>query len=202
MASRYTRGEIRKILGDAHTEEIENQLIALHLGVIDPMKDDLAAAQAEAGKVGALQKELEALKGGKDWKAEFDREHKAFEDYKAEIAGKEALAAKQAAYKKLLTAESIPEKFHDRILKMTDFDGMEMDGDAIKNETEQRENITKEWGEYKATPETRGADVDTPPSKGNAPLSREEIYAKDANGHYKYNAAERQKAIAETLKQR
>lgn len=202
MTTRYTRGEIRKILGDAHTEEIENQLIALHLGVIDPMKDDLAKAQAEAGKVEALQKELDALKSGKDWKAEFDKEHKAFEDYKAEVAGKETLAAKQAAFKKLLAAESIPEKFHERIIRMTDFDGVELDGDAIKDEAGQRASITKEWGEYKATAETRGAEVETPPSKGNAPMSRDEIYAKDENGHYKLSAAERQKAIAEGLKQR
>lgn len=167
MASRFTRGELRKILGDAHTEELENQLIALHLGVVDPLKDDLAAAKAEADKVPALQQELDALKSGKDWKSEYDTMKKSFDDYKAEVAGKEALAAKQAAYRKLLTAENIPEKFHDRIIKMTDFSGIELDGDAIKDADAQRESIKNEWGEYKATDETHGADVDTPPANDN-----------------------------------
>ena len=163
MASRFTRGELRKILGDAHTEELENQLIALHLGVVDPLKDDLAAAKAEADKLPALQKELDALKTGKDWKSEYDTMKKSFDDYKAEVAGKEALAAKQAAYRKLLTAENIPEKFHDRIVKMTDFADMELDGDAIKDADKQRESIRTEWSDFRATDETHGADVETPP---------------------------------------
>ena len=38
---KFTRSDIRKILGEACTDEIENNLIALHLGVVDPLKDDL-----------------------------------------------------------------------------------------------------------------------------------------------------------------
>lgn len=163
MATRFTRGEIRKILGDAHTEELENQLIALHLGAVDPLKDELAAAKADAEKLPAVQKELDDIKAGKDWKAEYDTLKKSFDDYKAEVAGKESLAAKQAAYRKLLTAENIPEKFHDRIIRMTDFDAVEMDGDAIKDADKQRAGIKAEWGEYVATTETKGAEVDTPP---------------------------------------
>lgn len=199
MASRFTRGELRKILGDAHTEELENQLIALHLGVVDPLKDDLAAAKAEADKLPALQNELDALKSGKDWKSEYDTMKKSFDDYKAEVAGKEALAAKQAAYRKLLTAENIPAKFHDRIVKMTDFANMELDGDAIKDADKQRESIRTEWGEYKAAPETRGADVETPPTGGSVKLTRGDIYKKDEHGRYVMSTAERQKALAEMM---
>ena len=137
-----------------------------------------------------MQKELDALKSGKEWKAEHDNLKKSFDDYKAEIAGKETLAAKQAAFRKLLAAEKIPDKFHDRIIRMTDFDAMEMDGDAIKDAVKQRKAITDEWGEYKATAETRGANVDTPPATGKVTRSKDEILAiKDT--------AQRQQAIAE-----
>ena len=197
MASRFTRAEIRKILGDAHTEEIENQLIALHLGVVDPMKDDLQKAREKAEKFEDVQKELDGLKSGKDWKAEFDKEHQAFEDFRAEVAGKEALAAKQAAFRKLLSGENIPEKFHDRIIRLTDFDGMEMDGEGFKDEAAQRESISKEWGEYKATTLTQGDKPETPPSSGKASLTKADIYRRDEHGRYLMSTEERQKALAE-----
>ena len=163
MASRFTRGEIRKILGDAHTEEIENQLIALHLGVVDPMKDDLARYKAESEKLPEVQKELDNYKNGTDWKAEHDKVKSEFDNYKAEVAGKERLAAKQRAFRKLLSDENIPDKFHDRIVKMTDFDAIEMDGNDIKDAQKQRDNIKADWGEYVAVVETKGDKPETPP---------------------------------------
>ena len=191
MASRFSRGEIRKILGDAHTEEIENQLIALHLGVVDPMKDDLARYKADAEKLPDVQKELDTYKNGTDWKAEHDKVKSEFDNYKTEVAGKERLAAKQRAFRKLLTAENIPDKFHDRIVKMTDFDAVEMDGDDIKDAPKQRDNIKSEWGEYVATVETKGDKPEMPPT-GNTQMTKAEILAiKDT--------AERQKAIADNL---
>ena len=106
------------------------------------------------------------------------------------MAGKETLAAKQAAFRKLLAAENIPDKFHDRIIRMTDFDAVELENGAIKDESKQREGIKTEWGEYIAAPETHGAKVDTPPATGKVTRSKAEILAiKDT--------AERQKAIAE-----
>lgn len=191
MASRFTRGEIRKILGDAHTEEIENQLIALHLGVVDPMKDDLARYKADAEKLPDVQKELDGYKNGTDWKAECDKARQELADYKAEVAGKETLAAKQAAFRKVLGDENIPAKFHDRIVKMTDFDTMDMDGDAIKDEAKVRENVRTEWGEYVATVDSKGTKPETPPS-GNSQMTKAEILAIKDTG-------ERQKAIAENL---
>ena len=190
MATRFTRGEIRNILGDAHTEEIENKLIALHLGVVDPLKDDLAKYKDAAEKLPDVQKELDDIKGGEDWKAKYKAKEKELTDYKAEIASKETLAAKQAAFRKLLTAENIPDKFHDRIVKMTDFSGMELDGDGLKDAEAQRKAINTDWGEYKAAAETRGAKVDTPPTNGKVTRSKAEINAiKDT--------VERQQAIAE-----
>lgn len=186
--------------GMSLTDEQISAIIDAHIESTDALKKQRDDYKADAEKLTTVQKELDTLKGGKDWKAEFDKEHQAFEAYKADVAGKEMLAAKQAAYRKLLTAENIPEKFHDRIIKMTDFSGIEMDGETIKDEAGQRDNITKEWGEYKGTVETHGATVETPPSTGNTPLTRADIFKKDEKGHYLMSTAERQRAIAETLK--
>lgn len=176
--------------GMSLTDEQISAIIDAHIESTDALKKQRDDYKADAEKLTTVQKELDTLKGGKDWKAEFDKEHQAFEAYKADVAGKETLAAKQAAYRKLLTAENIPEKFHDRIIKMTDFSGIEMDGETIKDEAGQRDNITKEWGEYKGTVETHGATVETPPTTGKVTRSKAEILAiKDT--------AERQRAIAE-----
>ena len=113
------------------------------------------------------------------------------------MAGKETLAAKQAAFRKLLTAENIPDKFHDRILRMTDFSAVEMDGDAINDEAKQRERIRTDWGDFVATAETHGANVDTPPDKTKTTITRADIYKKDDHGRYVMSTAERQKALAE-----
>ena len=49
--AKFTRADLRRILGEAHTEDIENQIVALHLGVVDPLKDQIATYKNdEAGR--------------------------------------------------------------------------------------------------------------------------------------------------------
>lgn len=182
----------RKLLkGMGLTEEQIDSVIDAHTETVDALKMRINTLEADANKIDGLQKELDGYKNGKDWKAEFDKEHKAFEDYKTEVASKEQLAAKQAAFRKMLSDENIPDKFHDRIIKMTDFDGMELDGDAFKDEAAQRQNIQTEWGEFKATTTNHGDKPDTPPS-GNHAMTKQEILAiKDTST--------RQQAIADNL---
>lgn len=182
----------RKLLkGMGLTEEQIDSVIDAHTETVDGLKEQIKTYKADADTLKDVQKELDDLKNGKDWKAEYDKLDKSFKDYKAEIAGKEALEAKQAAYRKLLTAENIPVKFHDRIIKMTDFDAVEMDGDAIKDEAQQRGNIKTEWGEYVSTTETKGDKPDNPPAGTNKMTKAEIMAIRDT--------AERQKAIAENL---
>lgn len=172
------------------TDEQVTAIIDAHTDTVEALKAQRDAYKADAEKLPAVQQELDAIKSGKDWKSEYDTLNKSFADYKAAVAGKETLAAKQAAFRKLLTAENIPGKFHDRIVKMTDFDAMDLDGDALKDEAKQREGIKTEWGDYIAAPETHGAQVDNPPATGKVTRSKAEILAiKDT--------AERQRAIAE-----
>lgn len=82
--AKFTRAEIRKIIGESCTDEIENQLVALHLGVVDPLKDDVTRYKADAEKLPGVQKELDDLKAQGDggYKAKYEAEHKAFGDYK------------------------------------------------------------------------------------------------------------------------
>lgn len=198
MASRFTRGEIRKILGDAHTEEIENQLIALHLGVVDPMKDDLERYKAEAGEKERVQKELDALKGGEDWKGRYEKEHKALEDYKSEVAGREASQKVRSAYRAMLEGLNIGKEDVDLIMAATKTDDMKLDKDGkLEKESELTASAKEKYARYIPTTTTKGAKVETAPKDGNATLTRADIYAKDDRGRYKLSTAERQKALVE-----
>lgn len=177
--------------GMSLTEEQVGAIIDAHQETVQALKGERDKYKADAEKLPDVQKELDSYKNGKDWKAEFDKEHQAFEDFKADAARKATLASKQAAFRKLLKAENIPDKFHDRIVKMTDFDNMELDGDNLKDEAKQREGIKTEWGEYVATTNSQGTKPETPPS-GDHTMTKQEILAiKDTS--------ERQKAIAANL---
>lgn len=179
----------RKLLkGMGLTDEQIDSVIDAHTETVDALKAQVAQYKADADKLAEVQKQMDE---GKDWKAEHDKLKKQLDDFKAEVASKETLTAKQAAYRALLAAEHIPEKYHDRIVKMTDFSEVELDGEKIKDEAAVRKGIKNEWSEFVGIDETRGANVETPPRNvGGAKLTKDQIMAiKDT--------AERQKAIAD-----
>lgn len=189
MAKGFTREALRNILGEAHTDEIENALIALHIGVVDPIKDERDRYKAESEKLTAVQKELETLKAD-DFKTKYDQEHKDFEDYKARVAREADEQKIRTEYRKLLTDCNISEKRLDAILKVTDLSTLKLDKDGgLKDADELKKAIKNDWSEFVAQTRTQGVPVDTPP-KNNSGKTRQEILAiKDT--------AERQKAIAE-----
>ena len=179
------------------TDEQVESIVEAHTETVDGLKEQISTLKETADKLPAVQKELDGIKAGKDWKAEHDKVKAELDKFRAEVADKEALATKEGAFRKLLTAENIPEKYHDRICKVTDFASMEMDGDSIKDPDKARESIRTEWGDFVATTERRPAEVATPPSTGKAKLTREDIYKRDEKGRYIMTTAERQKALAD-----
>lgn len=167
----FKRAEIREILGEAYTDEIATKLITLHRTVVDPMKDDLDSAnrdvtryKAEADKVPNLQKELDDLKKD-DWKAKYDAEKQAHDDYKAQVTRDAEVAKVKAAYKKLLTEEKISEKALESVLNATDYSKMKLKEDGTLDNLEGlKKEIGEKWGGFKATERRRGENVDHPGS--------------------------------------
>ena len=135
--AKFTRADLRRILGDAHTEDIENQLIALHLGVVDPLKDEIANHKANAEKLPAIQKELDDLKAAGDggYKKRYEDEHAAFEKYKGDITAKEARSAKEKAVRGYYEGKGIKGNNLEIAMKgsAAEIDGVELDGENIKN---------------------------------------------------------------------
>ena len=195
--AKFGRADIRKIIGEACTDDIENQLIALHLGVVDPLKDALENAKTESAKVADLQKKLDEATADKgkfeDMKAKYEKEHSEFEAFKTRTESEKALETVKTLYRALLKETKVDEKRIDSILKVTDLSQMKVGKDGKLEDAENlTKNIKDEWKEFIVTKGTKGADVDNPPENGGKTMTREEIMKiKDTT--------ERQKAIAENL---
>lgn len=170
----FKREEIRNILGDAYTDEIGTKLVALHRGVVDPLKDDLDNAKRDAErykkdaeKLPDVQKELDDLKKD-DWKAKAEKAEKDLKDYKQKVV-QDAQAAKiKDAYKKLLIEEKISEKALDSVLNATDYSSIKLKDDGTLDGVEDlKKNIAEKWGGFIVEVRKRGAGNETPPPGGD-----------------------------------
>lgn len=174
-------------------EDVVESIIAEHVSVVDALKKERDGYKAEAEKAADIQKELDGIKGGEDWKKKYEDEKKAFDDFKKKTADDAEAAKVRAAYRKLLIEEKIGEKRVDTILKVTDFSKMKLDKDGnLENVDALRKSIGEEWGEFKTTVTTKGADVDKPPHTDKSKMTKEEILKIE-------DTSARQKAIAENL---
>lgn len=166
---KFTRADIRKILGEAHTEEIENQIMSLHLGVVDAIKDELSKAKADAEKLPGVQAELDKLKEGKEddnsYKAKYEKEHAEFEKFKTVQAEKDAKADKTAKYRALLKKAGVSEKRLESVLKVTDMDSVKLDKDGnIEDSEKLLGTIKTEWADFIVKEGAKGADTGNPPA--------------------------------------
>lgn len=205
--AKFTRAEIRKIIGESCTDEIENQLVALHLGVVDPLKDDVTRYKADAEKLPGVQKELDDLKAQGDggYKAKYEAEHKAFEDYKTSVAAEKTTAAKEKALETALKKVGIADKRLQSVARLCKGDGLldklELDEKgAIKDYDKLETSLKESYGDYIVKTSTQGANTPNPPANGGgAKLSMADIYKKDKRGHYVLDYESRLKAIEENL---
>lgn len=135
--AKFSRGEIRKILGDVCTDEIENQLVALHLGVVDPLKDDLAKYKADAEKLESVEAELNTLKNKPDdgYKEKYEKEHSDFEAYKQDVEAKATRAVKEKAVRAYFEGKNITGTNLEIAMKgaKEEIDALVMEGDKIKD---------------------------------------------------------------------
>lgn len=179
---KFTRAEIRKIIGENCTDEIENQLVALHLGVVDPLKDDVTRYKADAEKLPGVQKELDDLKGKGDdgYKAKYESEHKAFEDYKTSVAAEKTTAAKEKALETALKKVGIADKRLQSVARLCKGDGLldklELDEKgAIKDSDKLETSLKESYSDYIVTTSTQGANTPNPPAGngGNGSITAE-----------------------------
>ena len=160
-------------------------------GQIDQHKADADKYKADAERLPTVQKELDDLKGRKDYKPDYDRAVQELADFKAQAAKDAEEKEVRQAFKALLDKKGIDPKRHDAIMRVTDFSTMKRDKDGnLEGADKLEESSDKEWSAFKVTARQRGENVPHPPADTGSPKPTvEQIMAiKDT--------AERQKAIA------
>lgn len=193
--AKFTRAEIRNILGDACTEEIENRLVALHLGVVDPLKDDLTKYKADAEKLLSVQKQLDDLKAAGDggYKEKYEKEHSAFEAFKTDITAKESKAAKEKAVRAYFKSKNITGANLDLAMRGCgeEMAALELDGEKIKD-TKSLDALVD--GTYKGLVSKQTVRFDTGArfNGGGKPMTKDEIMQIN-------DRAERRAAIAANM---
>jgi hypothetical protein len=175
----------RKYLTSIGIEEDKIDLIMeKHSEVVTEIKDERDKYKVEADKLPDVQKQLSELqeeaKNNSDdkYKVKYDALKEDFEEYKKGVTAKETKSKKESAYTKLLKAAGVSEKRISAILKVTNFDDIDLDenGDA-KEADKLTESIKSEWSDFISTTSTQGANVANPPANntGKAIKTKKEI---------------------------
>lgn len=168
----FTRAFLKSLgLNDDQVQAV----VDAHLEVVNPLKEERNTLKEQSGRIPELEKELEGLKNGEDFKAKWEKEHAEFEDYKKQVEQEAETAKVKAAYRKLLADEKISEKRLDVVMRATDFSKMKLDKDGnLTNTDTLKEAINQEWGDFKVKIEERKPIVPTPPNpdNGGKPASR------------------------------
>lgn len=160
-----------------------DQIIEAHTETVEGLKASLDAAQADAGKLPELQKQLEAAQADleaakKDsYKVKYEAIKEDFDAFKAEQAKKDTRTAKESAYRALLKQAGVSEKRIEAVLKVSDVDGVELNEKGeITDAKDRLKSIKDEWADFIETTEVKGASTPNPPmNTGGHTMTLEEI---------------------------
>lgn len=164
----FKRSDLRSIVGDALTDEqIKKVMDAIH-SEIDSIKDELD--------------EYKKSDKSEEWKSKYEKEHEAFEAFKADREKKDTVGRKKDALKALLASEEskLSEKGQAKALKYADLDSIELNADgSIKGAKKLLDTYAEEWSDYVTGGGTEGAEVHgkdgAAKKSGGKPTTREEI---------------------------
>ena len=193
--AKFTRADIRAILGEAHTEDIENRLIALHLGVVDPLKDQLQTYKADAEKLPGVQKELSDLKAAGDggYKEKYEAEAAAHKTYREQVEAEKTNAVKSTAVRAALKAAGVNrDEFAELLLGKVDLSKVELDGDAVKDTASLIDPLKASYAGCFGTVSDKGTPPANPPAGGGKGMTKADILAIE-------DTSARQEAIANNL---
>ena len=202
----FDRKALRKIFADAEIEvpkDVLGQICSLHTDSLDGLNDtvkdlkkDLEEAERERDtyKAKAPKEGVETVS-----KEDFDKLKKEYDDYKADMDSKEALRAKQTAYRELAKAAELTDRGIEKAVKYAKWDEIELDKDGkIKEAEKHTEFLKSEWSEHHETTTTKGAKTATPPTNnGGSKMTKADIYKKDDKARYVLSTEERQHALIE-----
>ena len=191
----FTRATIRNLAKESGVEipkELEDALVSEHLTARNAYAEEQVKAELEKQPA---QKAVN-VKDSEEYKTL----KKSFDDYKAEIANKQAKEAKEKAVRAFYESKGITGKNLEIAMRgsRAEIDGIELDGGKIKDASTLDALVKGDFSGLVATTTTKGATTANPPANnGGDKLTKADIYKKDDKGRYVMSTAERQKALAE-----
>lgn len=181
------------------TDEQVDSIVEMHTDTVDGLKEKIRIAEEKAADYDEVKKQLEASKGGKDYKSEYDKLKGEFDKYKKDVTEKEVAAAKTKAGRAYFESKGIKGGNLEIAMRgaKDEISALELDGDKIKDTKALDALIAGDYKGLIVSESTKGADPVNPPAGGGSVLkSRAEIYAKDEKGRYKMDAIQRQQELA------
>ena len=165
------------------TEEQVESIVEMHSETVDGLKEQLRAAQEQASKLDGVQKELDGLKAkGEDgYKDRYEKEHKAFEDYKTSVAQKETAAAREKAARAYFEGKNITGANLEIAMRgaKDEINALELDDGRIRDAKALDALVSGTYAGLVVTRAPKGTNTPTPPG-GNPPdydsMSDEEYY--------------------------
>lgn len=170
-----------------------DQIIEMHSETVNGLKSELDEAKEEAkkfksdaSKLKSVEEELAKLKedAGKPdpYKQKYEDIKAEFDTFKKEQETKSIKAKKEALYRELLKEAKVSEKRIDAVIRLTDFDKIELDeeGKAIKDVETHKANITKDWSDYIVTEQETGSETPKPPANNGGTVTPQSDAAKRA----------------------
>lgn len=169
----------RKLLkGMGLTDEQVDNIIEAHTDTVDGLKADVTRYKADAEKLPTVQKELDDLKAAGDggYKEKYEKEHKAFDDFKADITAKETKAAKEKAVKAYYESKNITGDNLTIALRGSgaEIDGVELDGEKIKDTKSLDALVDGTYKSLVSKPAVR-LDMGARLNEGGKPMTKDEI---------------------------
>lgn len=159
------------LLAAGLTENQVDFVMEGHTETVDGLKEERDRYKADAEKLPGVQKELDDLKGKGDdgYKAKYESEHQAFEDYKTSVAAEKTTAAKEKALETALKKVGIADKRLQSVARLCKGDGLldklELDDKgAIKDFDKLEASLKESYSDYIVTTSTQGANTANPPA--------------------------------------
>lgn len=171
----------RKLLkGMGLTDEQVDTIIEAHTDTVDGLKADISRYKADAEKLPGVQKQLDDLKAAGDdgYKEKYEKEHSAFETYKADVTAKEAKAAKEKAVRAYFEGKNITGANLELAMRGCgeEMAAIELDGDKIKDTKSLDALVAGTYKGLVSTSRTKGTDTSNPPGNtGAGTMTKEKI---------------------------
>ena len=162
-------------------DEQISSIIEAHTDTITGLKDSLKTAEEKAKRFDDVEKELNELKskGTEDYKAKYEAEHTAFENYKSDVTAKETKAAKETAVKAYFEQKGIKGKNLNAAMRgaTKEIAEVEIENGKIKNKTVLDDLLKGDFEVFVTKESVAGATTANPPANTGGRMTKEQIFA-------------------------